>query len=301
MRLPYRLLNVFTRGDSAFTGNPLAVVHLDGGLLTGEASLSMDDTETMQAIARQFNLSETTFVTVGGPDVEATVRIFTPSYEMPFAGHPTLGTAAVVSDLLGGTDTVRLRMPAGVIPVSRRDDRWVLFPRPATSREPEASAREIASALTLDPSDVVSATWVDSGVEQLVVQVRTSAAVHAAVPDPTLFLRHLRAPYGEAQAYLWSPATSTGTADDRPDGTVLVHARFFFSQDAVVIEDPATGSACANLGGWLSLQGRTDQTLTVHQGDHVARPSELMLGLDERGRVAVGGALRVIGSGTLDW
>ena len=95
--LPFRLLNVFTEGDDPFSGNPLCVFEDASGL----------SEEEMQGLARQLNLSETTFVTPPVGEETATVRIFTPSYEMPFAGHPTLGTAAVVSDLAGGRDRVR--------------------------------------------------------------------------------------------------------------------------------------------------------------------------------------------------
>ena len=104
MDLAYRIVNVFTVGDDPFSGNPLADF---------EDAADVSD-EQMQSIARQFNLSETTFVTgPGGDGVDADVRIFTPEYELPFAGHPTLGTAYVVSALLLGQEEVVLGMPAG--------------------------------------------------------------------------------------------------------------------------------------------------------------------------------------------
>ena len=101
--LPFRLLNVFTEGDDPFSGNPLCVFEDARGLSEAE----------MQGLARQLNLSETTFVTPPVGEETATVRIFTPSYEMPFAGHPTLGTAAVVSDLAGGRGGDQRRPAAG--------------------------------------------------------------------------------------------------------------------------------------------------------------------------------------------
>src|SRR6185503_14216028 len=101
----FRIVNVFAR-EGRLTGNPLCVFEDGSGL----------DGAVMQAIARQFNLSETTFIL---PSAKATaqVRIFTPAYEMPFAGHPTLGTAHVVRSLKGAGDKVTLEMKAGVIPV----------------------------------------------------------------------------------------------------------------------------------------------------------------------------------------
>src|SRR5450631_306122 len=100
--LSYRILNVFTEGDNPFSGNPLCVF---------EDAEGLSETD-MQDLARQLNLSETTFITSGGAGVTANVRIFTPSYEMPFAGHPTLGTAYVVRELSSAQDAVLLRMPA---------------------------------------------------------------------------------------------------------------------------------------------------------------------------------------------
>src|SRR5512140_1161842 len=111
----YRIINVFTRGGR-LTGNPLAVFEDGQGL----------DDATMQALARQMNLSETTFI-LPSAQADARVRIFTPSYEMPFAGHPTLGTAHVVRALLEAeVGDVTLEMKAGIIPVSSAGNRWTL-------------------------------------------------------------------------------------------------------------------------------------------------------------------------------
>src|SRR5512143_772645 len=109
----FRLVNVFA--ESPLAGNPLCVFADARGL----------DAATMQALALQFNLSETTFV-LPSDVATATVRIFTPSFEMPFAGHPTLGTAHVVRALLDTGDRVTLEMRAGVIPVDAEGDTWTL-------------------------------------------------------------------------------------------------------------------------------------------------------------------------------
>src|ERR1700726_3795919 len=103
-RYAFRIVNVFTQGDSPFTGNPLCVFENGDSL----------DTETMQALALQFNLSETTFI-LPAQRATARVRIFTPRYEMPFAGHPTLGTAHVCRALGLSGDRLTLEMPAGII------------------------------------------------------------------------------------------------------------------------------------------------------------------------------------------
>jgi PhzF family phenazine biosynthesis protein len=118
----FRLINVFTVGDDRFSGNPLCVFEDARGLTDAQ----------MQAIARQMNLSETTFVLPADhPEADARVRIFTPGFEMPFAGHPTLGTASVVG---AGRERVTLEMKAGLVPVSRDGASWTL----RTARPPES-------------------------------------------------------------------------------------------------------------------------------------------------------------------
>src|SRR6187455_3476509 len=107
MSYAFRIVNVFA--ESPLAGNPLCVFENGQGL----------SSETMQALALQFNLSETTFVLPPTGDATAQVRIFTPTFEMPFAGHPTLGTAHVVRELAGGRGALSLEMKAGIIPVAR--------------------------------------------------------------------------------------------------------------------------------------------------------------------------------------
>ncbi len=161
----FRLLNVFAIDDDPFSGNPLAVV---------EDASSLDDA-TMQAIARQFNLSESTFVTrcPGTGPAHADVRIFTPGFEMPFAGHPTLGTAYVIGERLGLEDVV-LRVPAGDIPVRHAHDEpgmWVLTANRATITAGSVDRADLATVVVLTAGDLVDeGWWVDSGVDQFLVE-----------------------------------------------------------------------------------------------------------------------------------
>src|SRR5215510_7970131 len=129
-RYPFRIVNVFA--ETPLGGNPLAVFEHGDGL----------DDATMQALALQFNLSETTFIL---PSTKATarVRIFTPTYEMPFAGHPTLGSADVVRSLKSAGDNVTLEVKVGVIPVSAKGDRWTLQAVPPRSRGMEISRADL--------------------------------------------------------------------------------------------------------------------------------------------------------------
>src|SRR5207302_8879848 len=120
----YRIVNVFTHGRAALSGNPLCVFERAQELDAGR----------MQALALQFNLSETTFM-LPSTRANARVRIFTPSYEMPFAGHPTLGTAHVCRALGLAGDTLTLEMQAGIIPVHATQRRWTLQANAPSWRE----------------------------------------------------------------------------------------------------------------------------------------------------------------------
>src|SRR5580692_8649920 len=130
----YRLVNVFTQGRTVLSGNPLCVF---------ERAQSLDDAR-MQALALQFNLSETTFI-LPSDRASARVRIFTPGYEMAFAGHPTLGTAQVCRALGLGGDRLTLEMPAGIIPVRASGNRWTLQAPAPTWREIEEPRLKIAA------------------------------------------------------------------------------------------------------------------------------------------------------------
>ena len=279
MILHFELLNVFAIADEPFSGNPLAVVTDAGGL----------DEGTMQRLARQFNLSETTFVTDAGRGPhEASVRIFTPEYEMSFAGHPTLGTAHVVAGLHGHASAVTLSMPAGRIPAEREGEVWTLTANEARCRGAEASAPDLAGALGIPVESVVpeASAWVNAGVEQLIVELSDVEALRRATPDAQALARHATPPGGHAHLYAWTRT-----------GATTMEARLFFLQGGAVVEDPATGSACANLGGWLASLGERGRRYAVSQGDAVSRPSRLELAIDDAGTVRVGGLVRRLGGG----
>jgi PhzF family phenazine biosynthesis protein len=281
MRLAFRIVNVFTIDGDRLSGNPLCVFEDGRGL----------DTAQMLGLARQMNLSETTFV-LPSERADAHVRIFTPAYEMPFAGHPTLGTASVVA---GDKESVTLELGAGLVPVTRHGERWTLrTAQPPISRPADAGPAELASMLGLEPSAIAGeARWVSTGVEQLVVPLVSSAAVNAAVPVADLLLKWGYSPTRKAaMAYVWSD-------DGAPERPWVV--RFFFSSRGAVIEDPATGSACANLGGYLLETGREAPfEATLRQGDAVARPSRLHLTVDRERAIRVGGAVIELGRGAID-
>jgi len=274
-RYAFRIVNVFA--ESPLAGNPLCVFEDARGL----------DAATMQALALQFNLSETTFVL---PSQRATahVRIFTPTFEMPFAGHPTLGTAHVVRDLAGAGDAVTLEMKAGVIPVAAAGDRWTLSANAPRHRAPAASPADLAAMLGLAASDIGGTPlWVDTGSEQLVIPLATADAVRRASPTAQALRAH--GSNGQrAMAYVFA----------REGDRVL--ARFFFPKHESVLEDPGTGSACANLGGWLLATGAAlPQRVDVDQGEAVDRPCRLGLEVTADRQIKVSGRVIEIARGTV--
>jgi PhzF family phenazine biosynthesis protein len=277
----FRIVNVFA--EERLAGNPLAVFEDARGL----------SEENMQALALQFNLSETTFI-LPSEIADARVRIFTPTFEMPFAGHPTLGSAHVVRELTGAGDALALEMLAGTIPVIAQGDVWTLEAKAPATREVDASREQLAAMLGLAEPDLgARPMWVDTGSEQLVIPLVSANAVRRSSPDAALLARYgsvqLGAGVTRAMAYVW--------AEDEPRSIL---ARFFFPKHGAIVEDPGTGSACANLGGWLVATGAAlPQQWSVAQGEAVGRRCKLGLAVDSGGRIFVSGHVIELGRGVV--
>jgi trans-2,3-dihydro-3-hydroxyanthranilate isomerase len=273
----YRLVNVFTQDRAPLSGNPLCVF---------ERAQSLD-TPRMQALALQFNLSETTFI-LPSERASARVRIFTPDYEMAFAGHPTLGTAHVCRALGLGGDRLTLEMQAGVIPVRASGDRWTLQANAPSWREVDEPRLTLAAMLGLEQRDIAERPlWVNAGTEQLIVPLASEVAVRRVSVRADL-LAQLRSADGHSMAYVFAP-TAAGLL-----------SRFFFPKGPAVLEDPATGSATANLGGWCLAMGRKlPCEFEISQGEYVGRPSALRLRVDEERHVLVSGDVIELGRGAV--
>lgn len=233
----FRLLNVFATNDSAFSGNQLCVF---------EDARGLDDAVMLQ-LAAQFNLSETTFI-LPSEQADARVRIFTPGYEMKFAGHPTLGTAQVVRDLLKTGDALTLEFKAGVVPVTAQGDAWTFTapcPNGVGTAAPALGRAEIAGLVGLNEDDLLGdPIWIDTGADQLLVPLRSVDAVRRALPDSSQLDRWQESSLGRKTTYLF--AFDEGAVEA---GRQVVEARYFFAKaGGGVDEDAATGSACANLG-----------------------------------------------------
>lgn len=289
--LEYATADVFT--DRHFGGNPLAVV-LDGRGLAET---------TMQAIAREFNYSETTFVLP--PDDArhtARVRIFTPGGELPFAGHPTIGTAYILAclDRLGSAVDIIFEEQVGPVPVSieRDGDGRVLACTLTTALAPTRletidDRSSVAAMLGLTPESVVAEPQVWScGVPFLVVPLSGVAQLAAARLDHERW-QALLAQRSSQKVYLVARA-----------GTDCWRVRMF-APGLGVAEDPATGGAAAALAGWLAARfaGPAARRWTLLQGQEIGRPSTLVLSYEQAGdqarRVRVGGQSVLVARGTL--
>lgn len=283
------LVDVFAERPCA--GNQLAVV-------VG-ADPGQWPTERMQAFAREMNFSETTFASPSPVDGAFDVRIFTPAEELPFAGHPTLGTAWVLGRFFGGgTEGLSLRLGVGVIPVEFDDGEYGELVR-MRPRAPELGAvvdgAAMAAHLGIDASAIDSrhpCRRVSIGVEFVIVPLRDLASLSAAAPKSL--------PAGEPGRMLGVLAFSPEPHEPGGD----LSARMFFEAFGIR-EDPATGSAAACLAAYLSSQryfGGERVKARVQQGYEMGRPSCLYIGAERQGdalSVHVAGKVVLIARGQL--
>jgi PhzF family phenazine biosynthesis protein len=197
----------------------------------------------------------------------------------------------VVRALTGRGDALELETGAGRIPVSAQGDVWTLGAVAPKHRSVEASRAELAAMLRLAPEDIAEgALRVDAGNEQLLVPLASPAAVERCRPDAALLHEVGRCDGDRHLVYVFAGA-----------GPEQVAARFFFLKRGELCEDPATGSACANLGGWLLARGvPRPLRRTVDQGRQVGRPSRLELRVDERDRIFVTGLVIELGRGEIE-
>jgi len=300
--------DVFT--SVPFTGNPLAVVF-------GADSLP---TETLQAIAREFNYSETVFVfPPEDPAHTRRVRIFTPEEELPFAGHPTIGTAhalVALGEVPVTADALTVVLGEGVGPVAvdvRLMDGVPVHAQLTTAMLPEErddvpTIPQLADILSLSTDDFVGGTHpprtVNCGIPWLIVPLASVEAVQRARVRMDPWERHLKGRWG---AWPFVFAMTNGVSDAHAPAHVQgvdIRARAFLP-GAAVPEDPATGSANACLAGYLAARTPRDGALhwDVAQGVEMGRASRLSLEVIKAGgqieAVRVGGATVLVNAGTM--
>jgi PhzF family phenazine biosynthesis protein len=263
MLRPFAQVDVFT--TTPYRGNPVAVV-LDGESLA---------VEQMQRFAHWMNLSETTFVlppTVPGADYQ--VRIFTPTAELPFAGHPTLGTchAWLAGDRTPAGDVVVQQCAAGLVTVRRTADGLAFAAPPLVRSGPveEPLVEHIASILGIPRDGILDAEWADNGPGWAAVLLASAEAVLALRPGVVDLDLGVVGPYP-------------------PGSPEMFEVRAFFPKDGATAEDPVTGSLNASLAQWLLRTGRARVPYVASQGTALGRSGRVHVSSDPDGTIWVGG------------
>jgi PhzF family phenazine biosynthesis protein len=272
---PFSQVDVFT--SIPYRGNPVAVV-LDGDGLP---------TEQMQRVAHWMNLSETTFVLPPvAPGADYRVRIFTPVAELPFAGHPTLGTCHAWL-AAGGTPqepgVIVQECAAGLVTLRRTPD-GLAFAAPPVLRDGPVDGEllaRIASVLRIDQSAIVDASWADNGPGWIAVLLDSAEAVLAVRPGPTDLDLGVAGPY---------PAGSP----------TAFEVRAFFPKDGILVEDPVTGSLNASLAAWLLRTGRASAPYVASQGTALGRAGRVHISRDADGTIWVAGGTVTCVSGQVE-
>jgi PhzF family phenazine biosynthesis protein len=261
----FRQVDVFT--DEPFLGNPVAVVHGADGLADDE----------MQRFARWTNLSETTFLLAPADEhADYRVRIFTPERELPFAGHPTLGSAHAWLEAGGPParqDVIIQECAVGLVPIRRVPHGDLAFKAPPLIRSgpvDEVLLKEIAAALGVKRGDIVDAQWADNGPGWVAVELASADAVLAIAPGVTsrdigVFGRY---PPGSPEAF---------------------EVRAFTPLIAGTGEDPVTGSLNASLAMWLLSSGKATAPYTVSQGTALGRRGRVHVTAADDGSIWIGG------------
>ncbi|MBP2275894.1 MULTISPECIES: PhzF family phenazine biosynthesis protein [Sphingomonas] len=268
MSHPFTLVDVF--GTDPFTGNPLAVI----------AQAEPLSTEEMQRITRWLNLAETTFLLAPThPHADYRVRIFSRSHELPFAGHPTLGTCHAWLEA-GGTPkrsgSVVQECGAGLVTV-RQDGAGLAFAAPPLIRSgppSEHELAEVAAVLRIDRAAIIDAAWADNGPGWIAILLDSAAAVLAVEPTHSHH-RHI----------------NIGIVGPHPSGAdAAFELRAIHSvPGGGLSEDPVTGSLNASVGQWLFATGRAHGRYIATQGTRLDRTGRITVTQDEQGQVWVGG------------
>ena len=271
------LVDVF--GTGPLSGNPLAVV-------TGADAFS---TEDMQRLTRWFNLSETAFLlTPTQPQAHYRVRIFTLDREMPFAGHPTLGSCHAWLATHGapaGAAQLIQECGAGLVPI-RRDHGRLAFAAPPLIRSGAPAPEALDAALRMlgiAAADILDAAWIDNGPGWLGIRLASAEQVLALEP-----------------ARRWPARIDVGVVGPHRAGAdAAFEVRAFFDHLGAIVEDPVTGSLNASLAQWLFASGVAERDYVAAQGTRLGRQGRIHLGRDAAGQVWVGGETRTHVTGEL--
>jgi PhzF family phenazine biosynthesis protein len=265
MSRAFMQVDVFT--TEPYRGNPVAVVLDADGL----------STEQMQRFAHWTNLSETTFL-LPSEAADYRVRIFTPGQELPFAGHPTLGTCHAWLEHGGeAADVIRQECGAGIVDV-RRGEHLAFAAPPLIRSGPvdEPDVQHAADVLGIGRDEILDAAWADNGPGWMAVLLKDADAVLALTPGFVDF--------------------DLGVVGSSATGWEL---RAFFPKDGATAEDPVTGSLKASVAGWLLESGRATAPYTAHQGTALGRAGRVHI-TQENGTIWVGGGTVTCIRGTVE-
>lgn len=281
-------IDVFT--DTPYSGNQLAVFPNADGL----------NTEQMQKLANEINYSETTFIlNSSNPSADFDIRIFTPKIELPFAGHPTLGTAYSIMDILDiwsqKKDILKLKTKVGVIPLEKENDIiWM------TQNEPEfftkyTDKKEIGDLINVSPEDIsddLPVEEVSTGNNMLIIPIKSLAAIQGADGNVNN-LKRFYAGRNAVGPYLFTLETINPNA--------RVHTRFFAAHLGI-IEDAATGSAAGPLTAYLLKYNVFGKSFKIEneQGIEMGRPSKILMKgeiKENKYTIKIGGKCVYIGQG----
>jgi PhzF family phenazine biosynthesis protein len=275
MHRQFRQVDVFT--EEPFRGNPVAVVH-------GADDLTDDE---MRRFARWTNLSETTFLlTPRDGRADYRVRIFTPERELPFAGHPTLGSAHAWLEAGGPParqDLVIQECGVGLVPVRRSPHGQLAFQAPPLIRSgpvEELVLDEVTASLGIKRADIAAAQWADNGPGWVAVELASADAVLALAPGPTS---------RDIGVFGWYP----------PGSPEMIEVRAFTPLIGGAGEDPVTGSLNASIALWLLSSGKAAAPYTASQGTALGRRGRVQVTADADGSVWVGGGTHTLISGSV--
>ena len=265
MTRPFSQVDVFT--SIPYRGNPVAVVHDADGI----------DDETMLRFARWTNLSETTFLLPPtDPGADYRLRIFTPTAELPFAGHPTIGSCHAWLEAGGGPrdpEVIVQECGAGLVRVRRRGDGTLAFEEPPLIRGgpvDEETLERVCAELRIPRDWIVDAQWADNGPGWVAVLLSSAAEVLGIVPGTVHQDIGVVGPYA-------------------PGSPAAFEVRAFFPMNGSTVEDPVTGSLNASVAGWLTRTGRASPPYLVTQGTALGRAGRVIISIDDSVTIWVGG------------
>lgn len=273
----FRQVDVFA--EQPVSGNPLAVVLEADGLVDDE----------MQAFANWTNLSETTFVQPPShPGADYRVRIFTTTRELPFAGHPTLGTCAAWLEAGGAPQdphTVVQECGAGLIRIRRSEGRVAFAAPPLTRTGPldQQLLERIIAGFGLDSADVLGASWLVNGPPWIGVRLASADLVRAVEPQ-----------------YDRLKGLDVGLVGPHPPGGECAFEVRAFAYSDGAVEDPVTGSFNAGVAQWLIGEGVAPDSYVAAQGTVLGRRGRVHVDRDDDGDIWIGGAVRSVVEGTVD-